>query len=279
MKQIILGAIRYANAKSSRSILNIPDGAMTAEINQIYKREGKRLFAYFIKYYGDPAATAHQCLGQHYADVAQEQFRNRTLQKERMNSGWRYQYMAKEAATKSGRFVAVSDIGSAEADFNAKIQRKDVKRNLLNIYVSVKNRSNTMGGQDWPKAIQFLEDVANTDKNREGPYICVFGIAMERGLGRIKNKQKTKTPYSVNTEVWLSDYFWPFFTNYSYDAIVKVVLEALMEATAPDSLQVDVPQEVLLAFGEQCRKHDLLDAEGKFNDAYKLVDLFCGTQK
>ena len=68
-----------------------------------------------------------------------------------MNSGWRYQYIAKDCAVRSRRFVTASDIGATKADFNATMKIIDSTREL--IYVSIKNRANTMGGQDWPKAI------------------------------------------------------------------------------------------------------------------------------
>jgi len=93
-----------------------------------------------------------------------------------MNSGWRYQFLALDCAQQSRRFKSVSDIGAAEADFNAVIEFVDKKKSALSLYVSIKNRSNTMGGQDWPKAIYALENVAKTDKNRTGPYCCVFGM-------------------------------------------------------------------------------------------------------
>jgi len=220
LKDIIRLAIRNANRKSSREILSISIDATPEEIDQIYEREGRELFKYFKKYVGDPASTAHQIYGKNYRIVGIEQFRNRTLQKERMNSGWRYQYLTVDCARHSQRFVSVSDIGAAEGDFNAVIEFVDKTQGPLRLYVSIKNRSNTMGGQDWPKAIQALENVAKTDKNAIGPYCCVFGIAMDRGNRYIKRQQKTKVAHSVNTEVWLSDYFWPFFANYSYEKII-----------------------------------------------------------
>jgi hypothetical protein len=106
----------------------------------------------------------------------------------------------------------VSDLNAIEADFNAIIKYKHTN-DKLSIYVSVKNRSNTMGGQDWPKAIIALENAALSDKNRDGYYICVFGIAMEKRLRNIKAGRHNKTPYSTNTEVWNSDFFWPFFAS------------------------------------------------------------------
>jgi hypothetical protein len=274
LKKIIRQAIDFANKKSSRAILNIPDEASSEVISGIYRNEGRELFKYFVKYCGDPASTAHECLYRHYSQIAVEQFRNRTLQKERMNSGWRYQFIAKDSAILSKRFQSVSDIGASEADFNAIIGKKDTN-DPINIYVSVKNRTNTMGGQDWPKAIRALEQMAKSDKNRNGPYICVFGIAMEKGLRNIKNEAKSKIPYSFNTEIWMSDFFWPFFSNYKYDEIVINVLDVLIEEGETSLLDIEIPKELIDSFGNVCDHLGLLDTQGKFNDPYKLVDIFC----
>ncbi len=278
LKTIIRQAIVKAGKKSSRAILEIPDDTTDDERSAIHQAKGRQLFEYFRRYYGDPATSAFDCYGRHFSIVAREQFRNQTLQKERMNSGWRYQYIAKDCAVQSHRFTTVSDIGAAEADFNATIEINGTN-DALNIYVSIKNRMNTMGGQDWPKAIQALEDVARTDKNRAGPYLCVFGIVIEKGQRSIKRNAKSKSAYSVNTEVWLSDFFWPFFANYSYPEIAKAVLEVLMQDGA--RLKVDqeqaVPDELVEAFGDECRKRGLLDDAGNFNDPQRLVDLFCNS--
>jgi len=274
LKQIVLEAIKTANKKASRRILNISQTASESEVRKEYEKQGKMLFDYFMKYCEDPASTAFQCFGRHFKEVASEQFRNRTLQKERMNSGWRYQFIAKKAAEKSRRFATVSDIGTAEADFNATINIIG-KGKQLNIYVSVKNRTNTMGGQDWPKAIRAMEDMAKDDKNRNGPYICVFGIAMERGQRHIKTRQKTKQPYSVNTEMWLSDFFWPFFSTRSYKEIISAVLNVLFGDEELLAYSTQPPEELLQSFGECCRQSGLVDPGGKFDNAYKLAELFC----
>lgn len=278
MKTLILDAIANASRKSSREILSLPANATDEEIELIYEKEGRELFKYFKRYCGDPAATAHQVFGKHFREVGVEQFRNRTRQKERMNSGWRYQFLVIDCARHSQRFRSVSDIGAAEGDFNATIEFIDKQRKPLSLYVSVKNRSNTMGGQDWPKAIQALENVAKNDKNRTGPYCCIFGIAMDRGTRYIKRELKTKTAHSINTEVWLSDYFWPFFANYSYEEIMRLVLDVLVSSYASDELpsQADVPERLLESFGESCRKAGLVDESGFFHDPYKLVTFFCG---
>jgi len=209
--------------------------------------------------------------------VGSELFRNRTLQKERMNSGWRYQFLAIGCAEESKRFKRISDIGAAEGDFSAVIAFRDKNREPLSLYVSVKNRSNTMGGQDWPKAILALETVAANDKNRTGPYCCVFGITMERGFRYIKREQRTGKAHSDNTEIWLSDFFWPFFSNSSYEEIMTTVLDVLIESAEPGklSIEVEIPSRLLESFGEQCREAGLVDADGRFDNPHALVRFFC----
>ncbi len=277
LRDLISAAIINANKKSSRQILSIPINASPEEIDLIHKREGKKLFDYFKKYVGDPAATAHQLYGKHFLEVGREQFRNRTLQKERMNSGWRYQFLALTCAQKSKRFISVSDIGAAEGDFNAVIAFIDQNKQPLNLYVSVKNRSNTMGGQDWPKAIQALESYAINDKNRTGPYCCIFGIAMDRGTRYVKVEKKSGKSHSVNTEVWLSDFFWPFFANYGYEEIMQAVLAVLIDEYSPEKLssQIEIPDQLLQVFGDYCKKAKLVDENGYFHDPYRLVNFFC----
>jgi len=277
LRNLISTAIINANKKSSRQILSVPVNASPEEIDLINKREGKKLFAYFKKYVGDPAATAHQLYGKHFLEVGKEQFRNRTLQKERMNSGWRYQFLALTCAQRSKRFISVSDIGAAEGDFNALIAFIDKSKQSLNLYVSVKNRSNTMGGQDWPKAIQALESYAINDKNRMGPYCCIFGIAMDRGTRYLKVEKKSGKSHSVNTEVWLSDFFWPFFANYGYEEIMQAVLAVLIDEYSPEKLssQIEIPNQLLEVFGDYCKKAKLVDENGYFHDPYRLVNFFC----
>lgn len=275
LKEIIRKALKSANLKSSRAILNIGENVSEKEINEIYVKEGKALFKYFVKYCGDPASSAFDAINQHYSKIAIEQFRNRTLQKERMNAGWRYQFIAKDTAILSNRFESISDIGASEADFNATILELQTNKSI-NIYVSVKNRTNTMGGQDWPKAIRAMETMAQSDKNRTGPYLCVFGIAMDKGIRNIRNEGKTGMPYSFNTEVWLSDFFWPFFSNCTYEEVIKAVLQVLIEEGKISSLDIKIPDELIESFGEECESYGLLNEKGSFNNPEKLVDLFCG---
>jgi|ERR1017187_4490197 hypothetical protein len=280
LKKIIGSAVEYAHHKSSRAILDIPETATDEEVSAIYLKEGRALFSYFKKYCGDPATTAYECQGRHFKEVAEEQFHNRTLQKERMNSGWRYQRIAFKSAQASKRFISVSDIGTVEADFNVTIQTVDYSPEpVVNIYVSVKNRANTVGGQDLPKVIAALEEFAKEDKNREGPYLCIFGIAMERGQRQVrKPKKKGTAPYSVNTEIWLSDFFWPFFSNLGYEEIMLAVYEffAKQGLNAENrTIGVPPPAELVESFGACCREYGLVDASGRFNDAKRLVSFFC----
>jgi len=278
IRSIIAKAIEDASAKSSREMLNIPTGASKEDLQELYVSKGIELFKYFRNYYGDPAATAHQIQGKDYKSVGIEQFRSQSLQKERMNSGWRYQFLATAAARSSKRFISVSDIGAAEADFLAQIEILDSKQHL-NLYVSVKNRQNTLGGQDWPKAILALENVASSDKNRRGPYCCIFGIAMEgrKAKRRIPKRGKDGQPHSGNTEIWFSNLFWPFFSNYTFEEMMQHVLTVLMTTEEAQQLatQLDVPAPLLEAFGQECKKAGLVDQDGIFNDPQKLVTFFC----
>ncbi|HOT91487.1 MAG TPA: hypothetical protein PLJ78_13005 [Anaerolineae bacterium] len=277
LTQMIREAIDKANQKSSRESISIPADATTEDLSKAYRRAGKDLFRYFKRYYEDPASTAHQVYKKHYRDVGVEQFRSRVIQKGRMNSGWRYQFLLLDCAVHSQRFKSVSDLGLAEADFSAVIEFVKPDLPPLSLYVSVKNRRNTLGGQDWPKSIRALETVAMNDRNRIGPYCCVFGIAMDRGQRSIKIEQRTGQAYSANTEVWLSDFLWPFFANYSYEEIMKLVLDVLLSVQESEKLisQIQAPDEVLESFGLECRKAGLVNDEGYFDDPYKLIQFFC----
>jgi len=117
--------------------------------------------------------------------------------------------------------------------------------------------------------------MANSDKNRNGPYICVFGIAIERGLRIIKSQKKTNTPYSINTEIWMADFFWPFFTNFGYEEISQSVLDVLILSRKKHRQVISIPRKVIDIFGELCVKSHLLDERGRFNNPHRLVEFFC----
>lgn len=281
MKDLIRSAILKARQKSSREFLAISLQATADEIEKIYKDKGRDLFTSFKVSYTDPAATAYQLSKKHYKEVGNELFRTKLLQKVRMNSGWFYQFLAQSCASHSKRFKDSSGLGTPQGDFNVVIESTDkngVKKDLI-LYVSVKNRSNTVGGQDLPKAIHALEDAVSSDKNRVGLYCCIFGIAMEKGLRRMPGNREKKL-HSENTEIWLSDYFWPFFSNYTYEEIMTLVLDVLIEdfkaAEADEAVtSALLPAELLEEFGAACRKASLLDENGNFDDPYKLVKFFC----
>lgn len=80
-RQIVKEAITNANLKSSRAILNIEGVVDEKLVTTILKRGGSELFKYFVKYCGDPAATAYDCVGIHYSAVAMEQFRKQNYSK------------------------------------------------------------------------------------------------------------------------------------------------------------------------------------------------------
>src|SRR5437764_3386126 len=91
---LINEAIEHANRKSRREVITVPPDATDEERRRIYEEEGVELFAYFHSYANDPASTAHQMYKKNYREVGIELFRNKTLQRERMNSGWRYQFLS-----------------------------------------------------------------------------------------------------------------------------------------------------------------------------------------
>jgi hypothetical protein len=275
LKKLINEAIERANIKSSRDSLNMPEGLSEEQEAAFYKQEGRKLFEYFHDYPIDPAATAQEYVNKDCKQIAVELFRTRTQQKGRMNSGWRYQFLAVNCAAKSGRFLEVSGFGTSQGDFTARAEFLE-SPNTLHLYVSVKNRSDTLGGQDWPNAITALESYAMNDLNKTGPYLCVFGVAMDRGMRRIP-ANRNKQAYSVNTEVWLSDFFWPFFSNYSYEEIMTVMLEVLVERESNlPSVQIEVPDALLDYFVQECRKANLVNEQGVFNNPFALVKFFCG---
>ncbi|MEP7287458.1 MAG: hypothetical protein ABI947_17000 [Chloroflexota bacterium] len=277
LKTLILRSIHDAEEKSSRLPFEIPPNLTPDQEGIFYSKEGHNLFTYFHDYPTDPAATAHEYYQKNYRDVGIDLFRNRMLQKGRMNSGWRYQFLAVECASQSGRFRNVSGIGTSKGDFSAIINLAGSPVRPVNLYVSVKNRSDTLGGQDWPNSIVALESYAKSDQNKMGAYCCVFGIAMDRGQRRIPRRRSGEA-YSNNTEVWLSDFFWPFFSAYRYEEIMTAVLEALMAVEEDVEVlptQINVPDKVLDAFGAACREAELTDELGNFTDAFKLVRFFC----
>ena len=279
LNELINRAIINASKKSGREFLKIPVDTTESDLAAIYKKKGRDLFKYFHDYCGDPASTSQQLIGKDVRRVGVEQFRLSTLQKERMNSGWRYQFLAYYAAQESQRFSSVSQAGPSETDFHAVIEFTS-GQDQLNLFVSVKNRASTLGGQDWPKAIEALEASAKADRNMIGPYCCVFGIAISGGnrlIRRSIRNNKTKITYSSNTEVWLANFFWPFFTNYDYEELMEHVLNVLLNTTAPDKLTLDigVPPEVLDSFQAACEQYELLDQDGQFTDAHRLVHFFC----
>lgn len=76
----------------------------------------------------------------------------------------------------------------------------------------------------------------------------------------------------------MSDYFWPFFANYTYEEIMHMMLAVLVrskEEAEELPTEADVPHELLDSFGKECLNAKLLDELGNFNDPYKLVSFFC----
>jgi len=193
LRRIIIDAIRSANRKSSRAILEIPEQVSDPEMRKIFLREGRNLFGYFRKYCGDPAASAFEYQDKTYREVAVQQFRIRTLQKERMNSGWRYQLIAYQCAAfiSEGRLAPDMD----ELDSNER---------------------------NW----QLLDYVRQS-------------------------------------------------TGYDCEDVIMMICEAFAADDESMTRFFEPTDAIIEGFGRECRNYGLLDYQGRFNDARKLVHLFC----
>jgi hypothetical protein len=195
LKKIIERSVEYASKKSSRAILEIPESASDEQVREIYLKEGRSLLAYFRKYYGDPASTAYECEGRHFSEIAKEQFHSRTLQKERMNSGWRYQRIAYQCASLTNQAVLAREIAGLEPELNE----------------------------------------------------LDFAVYLEQSTG------------------------------WRYENIIQMVCDVLA-ACPKESNDEILPESVVKVFGEECRRHKLLDDQGKFHSVKELVRFFCSAK-
>jgi len=57
------------------------------------------------------------------------------------------------------------------------------------------------------------------------------------------------------------------------------VLDVLIEIGEKDSIDIDIPSDLIESFGVCCREHDLLDENGLFYDPYRLARLFVGSRQ
>lgn len=153
------------------------------------------------------------------------------MQRQRMTIGLYYQYLMVElikVAKQSGKtnIINVFD-GTQEGDVVADIQTPKFDNNLR-IYMSVKKSEDTVGGQDFPGVVRRLENVAKSEKNLTSPYICVIAIATPtRGKfcsyheGRRIKCNREGQPYSLDCEVWMPGFIYPYLTGLRPIAIYK----------------------------------------------------------
>jgi hypothetical protein len=264
LRAAIERSIVKADEKSMRSMLDERDGSG----GSAPKRAGQKLFQIFKRYCEDPATAPAKFAARSVDEVASEIFLTQESNNSRMNAGWRYQFLAIELARLHGsRFTAVNG-GNMEADIHAICPLKNGRD--LHLYISIKNRSNTISGSRRRAAYTELETYANADKNRAGgPYLAVVGITIEHG-------DRSQSSYSNNIETWKSDFFWPFFSGRSYKDIMLAVGRVLgqekskLEVIAAKKL----PVQTLAEFIAQCSRAGLLKNEKTFKDASDLVDFF-----
>ncbi len=248
----------------------IPDDLIASAIRRAYERSLKtkggdkqvimkspeelvKLCISHLKERGDPILSTYFYSQIDVDDVFDMDAIAHEMQRQRMKIGNFYQYLLIElmrAAQKSGKsnIIAAFD-GTREGDAVADIKTPGFDKNLR-LYISVKKSSDTVGGQDVPGVISRLESVALEEKNLTSPYLCVMAIATPpRGrqvpfekARSIKYSQRGD-PYSLNCEMWLPNFLFPYITGheptYIYNKCIEFVdlylpfhsLKARKEAT------------------------------------------------
>lgn len=261
MPGLIKKAIEYAAQKTKKEAVDIPDGADAETIKSLYAKAGKSLFDYFRR--PDPVYMASSLVGRHYSEVAEEFFYKRNTHLTSMNAGWRYQYLLVECAHKSGRFKSVSDLSTGDSDVNVIAETAD-GQDTVAIYITMKNRSDTISGGSGKAYLKGFEKSARDDKNRTAPYCCVIAYGMQTMQRRGRKKD------FGNFEVWPSNFLWPFVSGYSYGEIVKMIIKSSPDADELPSL----PDEIIEAFKQQCLKNKLINDEGVFPDQDAIINFF-----
>lgn len=192
------------------------------------------------------------------------------MQRQRMKIGLFYQFLMIELmkAAQNERvsnFKAVFD-GSREGDVVADISTPTFERGLR-LYISVKKSIDTVGGQDIGGVIRRLEDVAKSERNLTSPYLCVIAIATPpRGklytyeTGRTIRYMSQGQPYSMNCEIWMPGFIYPYITGISPTDIYKESIKMVGDFMPFYSLKVRNDATVLLR--EYFFKKGISDAEG-----------------
>jgi hypothetical protein len=151
------------------------------------------------------------------------------MQRQRMKIGNFYQYLLIELmrSTKKAGTSNIKDVfdGLREGDALADIVTPTFTKGLR-LYISVKKSVDTVGGQDFEGAVKRLEAIAKADKNLTSPYLCVIAIATgSKGEGRSVRCKQGGMPYSMNCEVWMPDFIYPYITGLTPLTIYKEALK------------------------------------------------------
>ena len=156
--------------------------------------------------------------------------------------------------------------------------------NFLLFTSSVKNKNDTLSGGKIPKEIAALENEACNNRNRNGLYLCVLGHPASIGDRSIRYQAQTKEerknglkPWGHNTETWGATFLWPFMTTYSYEEMEKKKLEVAHTLDISPALPKDYINAFTETFGDLCKKYNLVEANGIFNDCGRLISFFCET--
>ena len=169
------------------------------------------------------------------------------MQRQRMNRGVFYQYLAielmrKSLKSKKSNIEAVFD-GAREGDVVAEIRTPRFKQGIR-IYTSVKKSADTVGGQDVPGVIRSYKDSRSVKCNNEG------------------------YPFSDNCESWESGFIFPFICGRPPVDIYKLAITRV--GGYLPFYTIKHKKECAHLLKEEFIKMGLVDAHGKL-DQTKFV--------
>ena len=282
LKAIIRDAIVSAARKSRREILELPDGLSEEEKTKIYGKKGKRAVRLFPPLLrrpgGDGLRLPRQALPRDRAGAVPQSDAPEAADEFRLALSVHRQGLR-------GALAALRD-GVRHRRLGSRLQRDDEHRRTWPRRSTSTCRSRTARTR-WAARIgrrRSRRSKTSRVPTRTAParIICVFGIAIDKGQRQIRRIGKTKAPYSVNTEVWLSDFFWPFFANYTYAEIAKAVFEVLMETgrQGQQPLATLIPDELIDSFGDGMpRRAACSTRRGGSMMRSRLIDVFCNNTR
>ena len=252
-------SIDKARNKVDEKIINIPEGISKLEEKKIYDKAAKDLINYIKK--TDPANAVSQLLNKNLVDVAQEFQVKKDAKTYEMFSGWRNQFLLFECAKKIGRFETVGDV---DTSFDIVATIKSLSGEVITLYISLKNRKDTMSGSSVRGVLSKLEDNAKNDKNRDGLYCIIIGCAIDT------TRYRSGSSYSQNLEFWPAKLLWEFFSGFTFPHVMNSISQQQNSRK-----QNKLADELKLSLIKECKKLELINEQNIFHDRKRIIEIFC----